>query len=83
MWDMVRCYCDSKVVLRGVTHLDEGFLQSLLCMLQVSLVGLQVCRMLACISEQELHAFQLAAPRLHAISTRSVITPCDYSMLSS
>jgi hypothetical protein len=46
-------------------HLDKRLLQPVLHVLQLLLVGLQVCSMLACIPQQHLHAFQLTASRLH------------------
>ena len=46
--------------------LGKAFLQSVLNVLQLAVVSLQNCCMLASISEQELQAFQLAASRLQA-----------------
>lgn len=65
-----RCYYNNEAPLGMEACLGQGFLQAVVSMLQVTLVSLQVCSMLACICEQELHAFQLAASRLHHSTER-------------
>lgn len=59
----------SEALLSMEACLGEGFLQSVLSVLQVALVSLQVCCMLASICEQELQAFQLVASRLQEAKT--------------
>lgn len=54
----------SRHALGLVTHLCEGFLQSVLTLLQEVIVSQQVGGMLPSIPEQKLHAFHLAASRL-------------------
>ena len=61
--------CTSEASLSMEACLGEGFLQSVLSVLQVAVVSLQVCCMLASISEQKLQAFHLAVSRLQAKKT--------------